>query len=78
MYGPIFKVIGFFYRTYTANRRRLTEIKSKRGVAAVIQVLAIIFLLGWILIWIFAPEEYRTRLTDEIEKSIGGFGTTID
>ena len=78
MYGPIFKVIGFFYRTYSANRQRISDIKSKRNVAAAIQILAIIFLIGWILIWIFAPEESRNRLTEEIEKSIGGFGSTFD
>jgi hypothetical protein len=35
--------------------------------------MAMLMLAGWILIWIFASEESRTRLSDEIKQTIGGF-----
>lgn len=75
LFGPMLRVIGFFYRTYKANRARVAEIKSKPKVAGVIRFLAIAFLLGWILIWLFASDASRSRLTDEFRRSLDGFGT---
>jgi hypothetical protein len=73
LYGPLFKVIGFFYRTYTANRARLESLKANAKVAVFFKLLAVAVLVGWILIWLFASDASRTRLTDEVKQSIGGF-----
>ena len=71
LYGPFFKVIGFFYRSYTANRARLEKMKANPKFSVVIKSLTIAVLLAWILIWAFAQEESRIDLVDEVKKSIG-------
>ena len=71
LYGPFFRVIGFFYRTYTSNRARVAALKANRKVAAFLKMLAVLVLVGWILTWFFASEESRQRLTDEVKQSIG-------
>ncbi|MDH3390007.1 MAG: hypothetical protein OEN02_19140 [Gammaproteobacteria bacterium] len=76
LYGPFFRVIGFFYRSYTANRARVAKLKSNEKVAAFLKLMAILILVGWILIWFLASDESRTRLVDDIKQSIGGFGTS--
>ena len=73
LYGPFFRVIGFFYRTYTANRARVAALKANQKVAALLKILAVLVLVGWILTWFFASEESRQRLTDEVKQSIGVF-----
>lgn len=78
LYGPYLKVIGFFYRTYTANRARFARITSGKRVAAFMRFLAILVLFAWILIWLFASEESRTRLVDDFKQSIGGMDTLFD
>ena len=72
LYGPFFRVIGFFYRSYTANRARFERIKAHQGFAAFLKIATVLVLLGWILIWLFASEESRNRLTDEVKQTIGG------
>lgn len=71
LYGPFFRVIGFFYRVYTANRARLESLKSNAKVSAFLKTLAVLVLLGWILTWFFASDESRQRLTDDVKQSIG-------
>ena len=71
LYGPFFRVIGFFYRTYTANRARVAALKANQKVAAVLKMLALLILVAWILTWFFASEESRQQLTDEVKQSIG-------
>ena len=71
LYGPFFRVIGFFYRTYTANRARVAAFKANQKVAAFLKMLAVVVLLGWILTWYFASDESRQRLTDDVKQSIG-------
>lgn len=73
LYGPFFRVIGFFYRSYKSNRAAVARLMAKKKVAAAMKFLAILFLLGWILVWVFASDESRSRLSDEIKKTIGGF-----
>jgi hypothetical protein len=73
LYGPPLRLIGFIYRTYSANRARLARFRTKQGVARLVQVLTVAIFVLWILVWIFAPDEYRTRLTDEVRQSIGAF-----
>ena len=75
LYGPLFAVIGFFYRSYTANRARVERIKENKKVSAALKFITVMVLLGWILIWMFASDESRHRLTDEIKKTIGGTET---
>lgn len=76
LYGPFFKVIGFFYRSYQANRARVARLKANEKVAAVLKFMTIFILVGWILIWFFASDESRTRLSDEVKQTIGGFDST--
>lgn len=72
LYGPIFKVIGFFYRAYTTNRGWVDDLKSREKIASFIRNAAVIILLGWILIWYLAPEGSSDRLTEEVKETIGG------
>ena len=67
LYGPIFKVIGFFYRSYTSNRELLENLKSREKMASFIKNAAVIILLGWIIIWYFAPEGSSDRLQKEVK-----------
>lgn len=75
LYGPIFRVIGFFYRIYKANRDRVARLTSRKKMASLLQNGAVILLLVWILIFIFASDESRNRLTEEVQESIGGLGS---
>jgi hypothetical protein len=74
LYGPIFRVIGFFYRVYTANRARFERFKQSAGIATALRALAVLILIGWILVWYFAPDDSRDRLSEEIRKTFGGAG----
>ncbi len=71
LYGPYFKVAGFFYRIYAANRARVARLKANQTFAAILRGLTVVMLVGWILIWFFASEESRTRLIDDVRQSIG-------
>ena len=73
LFGPLLRVIGFFYRSYVANRARLARFMADPRVASFFKMLAVLILLGWILIWMFASEESRNRLTEEVKQTIGGF-----
>lgn len=75
LYGPWFRLIGFFYRNYSANRERLARFKANQGVARVLRLLTVLFFIAWILVWFFASEADRSRLTDEVKQTIGGFGS---
>lgn len=69
LYGPFFKAIGFFYRSYKSNRNRVKNLKTKEGVSSFITATTVIFLLVWILIFLFSSEESRNRLTEEVKQS---------
>jgi len=71
LYGPFFKVIGFFYRTYTTNRARIARLKANEKVSSFIKFMTMVILVGWILIWYFASDESRTSLVDDVKQSIG-------
>ena len=71
LYGPYFKVSGFFYRIYSANRARVERLKANQTFSALLRGLTLLVLLGWILVWLFAPDESRTGLVDEVRQSIG-------
>ena len=71
LYGPFFKVIGFFYRIYTANRARVEALKANQKVSSFLKLLTVLVLVGWILTWYFATDESRNRLVDDVKQSIG-------
>jgi hypothetical protein len=73
LYGPYFKVAGFFYRIFSANRARVERLKSSERVAAVLRFLSVAVVVVWILIWLFASDDSRNRLTEEMKQTIGGF-----
>jgi len=56
LYGPFFKVIGFFYRSYTANRARIAALKANAKVAVFLRAITVLVLVGWILTWFFFPQ----------------------
>jgi hypothetical protein len=74
LYGPYFKVTGFFYRIYSANRARVERLKANQIFSALLRGLTLLVLVGWILIWMFASEESRIGLLDEVRQSIGVSG----
>ena len=78
LYGPFFRVIGFFYRTYTANRARMAKLTGGQKAASFIRAMTVLILIAWLLIWAFASDESRTRLTDEFKQSIEGIKQTFD
>ena len=71
LFGPLFAVIGFFYRNYTANRARLERFKSNKKISSVLTFLMVLVTVVWILVWLLAPDESRDRLTEEVKKSFG-------
>ena len=71
LYGPYFKVAGFFYRIYAANRARVERLKANQTFSALLRGLTVLVLVGWILIWMFASDESRTGLVDDVKQSIG-------
>ena len=74
LYGPIFRVIGFFYRTYTANRERFARLTASAWVSMFLKAMAVLVLVGWFLVWYFADEQDRSRLTEEVQRSLDGLG----
>ena len=68
MFGPTIKLITFIMETYSANRERMKRFKENPKIASLIRNAAVIILLIWAIIWIFAPEESRNRLTDEFKE----------
>jgi hypothetical protein len=71
LYGPYFKVVGFFGRIFTANRARVERLRANQTVSAILKGFTVLVLVGWILIWMFASDQDRTRLVDEVRQSIG-------
>ena len=71
LYGPYFKVVGFFYRIFSTNRARIERLKANQTFSAILKSFTVLVLVGWILIWMFATDEDRTRLVDEVRQSIG-------
>ena len=74
LYGPYFKVVGFFYRIFSTNRARVERLKANQTFSAILKGFTVLVLVGWILIWLFASDHDRTRLhfTVEIERHSPG------
>ena len=70
LYGPIFKIIVFFYDTYKANRARVENIKSNQLFATLLKLITMLVFTGWILIWLFSDKTNQTSLIDEVKQSI--------
>ena len=71
LYGPFFRIIGFFYRTYKANRARVDAFTSNPKVSAFLKLVTVLIFVAWIMTWMFASDESRTRLVDDIKQSLG-------
>ena len=68
LFGPLLTVIVFFMRSYRANRERLDDFLSRKKVMSILQGMAIIILIIWIVVFSFAPEERRGELTRQIKQ----------
>lgn len=68
LFGPLLTVIVFFMRSYKANRDRLHDFLSRKRVTSVLQGMAIIILVVWIVVFSLAPEERRSELTRQIKQ----------
>ncbi|MDH5354971.1 MAG: hypothetical protein OEY09_11055 [Gammaproteobacteria bacterium] len=73
LYGPFINVVYFFMRSYRVNRDRLNYFLNQGKVKSVLQSLAIIILLLWIVTFLLAPEEKRKELTQEMKQSFEKF-----
>lgn len=73
LYRPYLKVISFIYQIYCSNRARFKRLTEGKMVSSLIQYGAVILLLVWILIWFFASDESRGKLTQEVKESLGSF-----
>jgi hypothetical protein len=71
LYGPYFKVVGFFHRIFSANRARVERLRANQTFSAILKGFTVLVLVVWILVWMFASDEDRTRLVDEVRQSIG-------
>ena len=78
LYELFFKVAGFIYRTYKTNRDWVDGLKSGERATSFLQNAAVLILLGWILIWYFAPEGSGDQLTEEVKETIGGLKSLSD
>lgn len=78
LYGPFFAVLDFFMRNYRANRDRLEALMSIKTVSSLLQYLAMLVLILWLLIYAFASEESRNRLTEEVKNSFSELKSFTD
>ena len=77
LFGPPFKLIGFFYRIYNTNRVRLAGLASKPRVSSGLRKVMVLTLLLWIVIWLLASDDSRNRLTDAVKENFGALGTEL-
>ena len=47
LYGPYFKVVGFFYRIFTTNRARIERLKTNQTFSAILKGFTLLVLVGW-------------------------------
>jgi hypothetical protein len=77
LFGPPFKLIGFFYRSYQSNRKRLAQFLSSPRVSSLIRYALVLTLFLWISIWLLASEESRNRLTETARQHFRSLSTTF-
>ena len=75
--GPIFAVIGFFYRAYMANRERVARLLGGRWISRIIKAAMVLTLILWFAIWLLAPEESRKELTEMAKEFWGGLTQSL-
>lgn len=73
LYGPFLKVISFIYRIYRSNRDYFKRLTTGKTTSSLVQFGAVILLLVWILVWLFASDESRGRFTQEVKESFDSF-----
>lgn len=78
LYRPYLKVIRYIYQTYRANKARYKKLTEGKMASSLIQYGAVILLLVWILIWLFASDEDRSRLTQEVIEGLGEFSSPTE
>lgn len=78
LFGPPFKLIGFFYRTYHANRVRLAALVSKPRVSSGLRTVMVLTLVLWIATWLIVPNETPNRFTDAIQENFGSLGAALE
>jgi len=67
LYGPMFGIIGFFYRSYRINRDRVARLMSTPWAATLFRVAVLLTFLAWIGVWLLASDESRHRLTQVVQ-----------
>lgn len=72
LFGPLFKIIGFFYRSYKLNRQRVKTLKQRPGFAKIVKAGMLLTIVVWLGIWFFATEESRNSLTEQVRQSLDG------
>lgn len=72
LFSPFLNFVGYIYRIFRTNRDRIEKLKAEKTISFFIRNGAIIVLLVWILIWFFASDESRVRLTQEVKESLSG------
>ncbi len=75
LFGPTFRLIGFFYRQYTLNRDRVAAFMARPTVASLFRKAVVVTFLAWILVWLTASEESRERLTEAVRGGFQQLGT---
>jgi len=78
LFGPPFKLIGFFYRAYHANRTRLDALVSKPWVSSGLRKVMVLTLVLWIAIWLIVPSETPNRFSDAIQENFGSLGAALE
>lgn len=78
LYGPFFKIVGYFYRTYKFNRDWIEGVKAGKKASFFIKNATVAILIIWILIWYFAPEGSGERLSEEVQESIGNINSLVE
>lgn len=78
LFGPSLWLIGLFYRSYTANRDRVARLMARPWVSSLFKAVVVVTFLAWILIWMFASEESRTRLTDAVKEQLRSLDLSTD
>jgi hypothetical protein len=67
LYGPLFTIIGFFYRSYRINRDRVARVMSTPWAASLFRVAVLLTFIAWIGVWLLASDESRHRLTQAVQ-----------
>ena len=76
LFGPALGLIGFFFRSYRANRDRVAALMARPWAGALFKNIVVVTVILWLLIWLFAPEESRNQLSEAVSEYLGGLGSS--